>query len=363
MPNHSNADRFYDIDGLRFIAALVVVFYHYTFRGYAADGYSPVPFEGLGVISRYGYLGVDLFFIISGFVILMSAGHGNSVKFVISRFVRIYPTLWIAIILTGSVMFWYDQAPLSLEVHNWLLNFALIGSYVGVPYVDGVYWSLLVELKFYFLVFVVLLFGRIHQMVPLLLGWLVVTFILTFSPVRIPYAGFFFFPEWSHYFIAGATFYLARRDGFDLAKWILLTGSLILSVYIGITTLDHPTQKYQTEFSPMVVGGLIISFYVFFLLISLKKTKLFNVPWMLKFGALTYPLYLIHQNIGYVVLHKLGDQVNPYALLITLLVVMIVLSYVINEFAEQKLNRFVKAKVEQLFEMLNIRHQPRQVKD
>ncbi len=60
--------RFYEIDLLRFLAALSVVLYHYTYRGYMADHYSPVPFVGIGRFTKYGYLGVELFFLISGYV-------------------------------------------------------------------------------------------------------------------------------------------------------------------------------------------------------------------------------------------------------------------------------------------------------
>ncbi|WOO32781.1 acyltransferase family protein [Diaphorobacter limosus] len=62
-----------EIDLLRFFAALAVVFFHYSFRGYAADAMSIMPYPLLASLSKYGYLGVELFFMISGFVILMTA--------------------------------------------------------------------------------------------------------------------------------------------------------------------------------------------------------------------------------------------------------------------------------------------------
>ena len=78
-----------EIDLLRFIAALAVVFFHYTFRGYAADAMTIMPYPLLAPFSKYGYLGVELFFMISGFVILMTAANGSLRKFVVSRFVRL----------------------------------------------------------------------------------------------------------------------------------------------------------------------------------------------------------------------------------------------------------------------------------
>ena len=70
-------NRVNELDLLRFFAAFSVVLYHYTFRGYAADDMSIVPYPLFAPISKYGYLGVDLFFMISGFVILMTASSGS----------------------------------------------------------------------------------------------------------------------------------------------------------------------------------------------------------------------------------------------------------------------------------------------
>ena len=69
--------RLYEIDLFRFFAAIAVVFYHYGFRGWMADDLSRVAAPGLAPLVQYGYLGVDLFFIISGFVILLTAGRGD----------------------------------------------------------------------------------------------------------------------------------------------------------------------------------------------------------------------------------------------------------------------------------------------
>jgi peptidoglycan/LPS O-acetylase OafA/YrhL len=61
------------IDLLRCGAALAVVGYHVTYRGYHAEHASPVEYAGLGQVFKYGYLGVELFLLISGYVVLMSA--------------------------------------------------------------------------------------------------------------------------------------------------------------------------------------------------------------------------------------------------------------------------------------------------
>lgn len=64
---------------------MAVVFFHYAFRGYAADDMTTMHYPALEPVAKYGYLGVHLFFMISGFVILMTAGDGSIERFIASR--------------------------------------------------------------------------------------------------------------------------------------------------------------------------------------------------------------------------------------------------------------------------------------
>src|SRR5688572_13967921 len=89
--------RYKELDSLRGIAALCVVLFHFTF-GY--DNGLKILEEGKFYFT-YGYLGVHLFFLISGFVILMTLEKTkSSADFFVSRFSRLYPAYWTAIILT-----------------------------------------------------------------------------------------------------------------------------------------------------------------------------------------------------------------------------------------------------------------------
>ncbi|HEX8659294.1 MAG TPA: acyltransferase family protein, partial [Hymenobacter sp.] len=83
--------RLYEIDLLRFLAALSVVIYHFTFFGKRNAQYNPLYFDELGEVTRYGYLGVHLFFMISGYVVLLSAQGKTIRQFFLSRISRLYP--------------------------------------------------------------------------------------------------------------------------------------------------------------------------------------------------------------------------------------------------------------------------------
>jgi peptidoglycan/LPS O-acetylase OafA/YrhL len=105
--------RFQELDALRGIAALLVVVFHFTMHR---------PQSELGF--KYGITGVDLFFIISGFVIFMSINNVNSAKeFVVNRITRLYPTYWACVTTTyiASVIishFTNNSHKLCGEPHN-----------------------------------------------------------------------------------------------------------------------------------------------------------------------------------------------------------------------------------------------------
>ena len=145
-------DRVTEIDLLRIIAALAVVFFHYTFRGYAAGDLSIMPYPLLAPIAKYGYYGVDLFFMLSGFVILMTASNGSITKFVASRIARLFPAFWICCTITFVAILLIGGKHFSASLSQYLINMTMLNGFFDVPSIDGVYWTLFVEIKFYFLV-------------------------------------------------------------------------------------------------------------------------------------------------------------------------------------------------------------------
>lgn len=161
-----------ELDLFRFVAALSVVFFHYCFAAYATGRLTQSPNLTLSAVAKYGYLGVELFFMISGFVILMTASSGSFKGFFVSRFVRLYPAFWAACTLTFVVAFWFAKDRPSVTFGEYLVNLSMLSGFFGVPSVDGAYWSLFVELRFYGLVGLVLILGRIRNAQLLMGFWL-----------------------------------------------------------------------------------------------------------------------------------------------------------------------------------------------
>lgn len=92
--------RLSELDALRGIAALMVVIGHYTAR--YNDFYTPISFP---FKFEYGGYGVQLFFLISGFVIFLTLNKTrHPLEFVVSRFSRLYPAYWVAVLLTFTLI-------------------------------------------------------------------------------------------------------------------------------------------------------------------------------------------------------------------------------------------------------------------
>src|SRR5262245_36843058 len=138
-PSPTVNSRIEELDALRGLAALFVVVFHCAmFRPQADYGF------------YLGITGVDLFFIISGFVIFMSLENsksGNS--FLVSRFIRLFPIYWVIATLTFLVYFFlnlfdgvipYTEIPLK----NYLVNLTMFQYYFGVPNISGSYWTLII---------------------------------------------------------------------------------------------------------------------------------------------------------------------------------------------------------------------------
>jgi peptidoglycan/LPS O-acetylase OafA/YrhL len=344
-------DRVYQIDLLRFLAALSVVLYHYFFRGYMADNLSDLRFEEVGSYFKYGYLGVDMFFIISGFVITLSIKNRSLTDFCISRISRLYPSYWLGVLLTFLVITLFGTPRFSADFKQAVLNLSMFHNYFGVQNIDGVYWTLFVEMKFYiFVIGTYLILNRFKEIKLdyLIYIWLLLSigYIFLDKLFIFKVANYFLVLGWSSYFVAGMIFYQIYTQKLSIKYFALLCIALSVSIFQAIARIKGLESLYN--FSPFIVSGYIITFYSLMLLIACGKLKAINSPKLIKLGLLTYPLYLIHQNIGYIIFNKWGGELNKYVLVILTVVLMLFLSYLISEFYESRVSHYLKTKLKQL---------------
>jgi len=349
--NMKNA-RVYEIDLLRFLAALAVVFFHYTFSGYAAESMSIMPYPLLASASKYGYLGVELFFMISGFVILMTAANGGVRMFLVSRIIRLFPAFWACCTITFLIVTVTGTPRFSASLNQYLINLTMLSEFFDVPSIDGAYWSLFVELRFYALVVAVLALGKIGQAQFFLAAWLAASIALEIFPKgKLRYL---LIADYAPYFIAGATYFLIFSRGASVTRYGMILISWILAQIETIrNSLPKIERHYNTNFNPYIVSGVISVFFIVMLLVSLRRTGHIgrNKSWAVA-GSLTYPLYLLHETIGYIIFNIAYPLLNPHLILGCTITIMLGAAYFVHIFIEKKFSQPLKKAINRLIDVI-----------
>ena len=148
-PHWPMNDRLAGLDLLRLFAALLVVAYHFLYRGSLGSEYTNVQFGLNDTLLRYGYYGINLFFLISGFVILWTAESKPWHRFLVARFARLWPAFIACVTITAGAALLYSKAPFQVGLDQWLANLTFVAPAFGQPFMDGVYWTIVLELVFY----------------------------------------------------------------------------------------------------------------------------------------------------------------------------------------------------------------------
>lgn len=142
----------FGLDLLRFFAAVMVVLFHFNSFGigvptHQATGHN-IAFPFLPQWTESGWIGVQMFFVLSGYLIAQSAAHATWKTFISKRVIRIFPALWTCATLALVVRIAAGES-ITERVLDWLRTIVL--SPKG-PYIDGVAWTLVVEMVFYLFV-------------------------------------------------------------------------------------------------------------------------------------------------------------------------------------------------------------------
>jgi len=357
---HKRPIRFYEIDLLRFLAALSVVIYHYTYRGYSEGHYSPIAFPELGQVSRYGYLGVELFFIISGYVVLLSAQGKTVRQFFLSRVTRLYPAFWVACTLTFLVKLLWGATPADVNMSQllhaspvqYVVNMSMLPEFLHIEVMDGAYWSLTVEITFYLLVAVLISFDLLKHITLVIALWLA----YTAMPGAVRGGMLFptlFFPAYAPYFAAGMLLYLMQLpEGRTWQRYALLLVSYLLGLRASVGRVGSYALMYHEPFSGKVVAAVITVCFVVMALVAFRKIDLSRFTWLAWLGALTYPLYLLHSDIGFIIFHRLQHTTNKYVLVGGTFLLMLAAAYLVHVFIEKRLSKALGHQVNRLLTAL-----------
>jgi peptidoglycan/LPS O-acetylase OafA/YrhL len=266
------------VEYTRGVAAFMVMWFHFTFR---------LPDGALRVSGLYGYLGVEVFFVISGFIIpySMDLRHyrigRDSWMFMGRRIIRLEPPYLISVLLLLCVPYlagltpWFDGDISAHDIYRAALHLFYLVPWVGEEWMSAVYWSLAIEFQYYFLILAaapVLLYRknlwpqRAFFLIIMLVGYRSGDSRLVF--MYLPVFGFGFIQ------------FLFTRRGMGL--WECLGWA---SAFAAATFAQDGT---------WVVGAVV-------------ALAALNAPWPARsaalwfLGTISYSLYLLHGPIGFCV--------------------------------------------------------------
>ncbi len=305
------------LDSFRVLACLMVIAFHY-YSYYPLKGF--ITYHGLNLnLFKHGYLGVKFFFIISGFVITLSLQKSIGIlDFLKKRWVRLWPAMVFCSIFTFVIISIFDNENLFIEstkisnliFSNTFLSTSLASSITGhnFNYIDGTYWSLWVEVCFYVLVAVIyfldkknvnrnfgiiavfmaifsyLIFSSNNQSITTLIG------VATFKYVKISLEVFNIFQHILWFFLG--------MQLLEMYKFKRSKNLIIFTVAFSLQTILQGSEWQILLFCVIM--------YILFLIFIYRPVyiSLLGSRYAVKLGIATYSVYLLHENIGVLIINK-----------------------------------------------------------
>lgn len=246
----------------------------------------------------------------------------------------------------GVGIAWWAQVPgVPLSPGIIMANLTMVQRWFLVPNVLDVYWTLAVEMQFYVLLFALLLLTRCRLtdrlMVRVAAIWLLLALAVAVwafpsshglnpqfvaNPIKLVLN--VTLAAYGPLFCAGMLAYLSRRDG--RLHWMTIPAA-------GVAVLT--TGLLQTWGDAAWVAAVC----AVFLFVALReKTRILTVAPIQWLGKISYSLYLIHTAVGFALVHTLWPSLGrPGAVLVAIIVSML-LSWAVYEFAENRLSRWAR---------------------
>ncbi len=334
-------ERLRALDALRLLAALAVLAFHFTARDHTRWGaLTGDVFPHLSAVTAYGYAGVHLFFVVSGVVITASAGGRGLAAFVASRVSRLYPAYWAAVLLTATLRWAWpgfgDRTPAQVAV-----NLTMFQDLFGVPRVDGVYWTLWVEMQFYLLVAVLLLVGWSRRRLLVAATW--VPALCTAVVLAVPRAaGVVTLLGYAPLFAAGIVLHVLHRDGPTVRRWLLLAlttaQAALLAAFAQAPAVGDLVSR--TPVSPVVLAAVVTGCVgLVAVTVLVPRVRAVDRRWLTAAGALTYPLYLTHEYVGWALIEVLAPHTGRWVTLALAVTGCLVLARAVHRLVERPLQR------------------------
>ena len=356
------ADRLAGLDLLRLLAALAVVLFHFGYAG-PVRGAMQASYPEIAGLAKYGFVGVDLFFVISGFVIAASVDGRTWGQFAVSRLLRLYPAHVICMTATAIVLAVLGTATVGglapVTWAQWLANLTVVAPAFGQPFMDGAYWSIVLEIVFYGWVAVMMAAGLFQRrLLTVLAIWLAIAFInealFQWRPLRMGLV-----TEYAGMFASGILIHRIRGGDRSLPAFALLGFAVGLGALHAFETQRALARIYAETFDLSVLWGLHAGIYAAFAAGLWLSRRLPASPFVLALGGLTYPLYLLHQRAGHVLIDRLTPGAGRWAGLAIVVAGLVLVSWLIHRSLEPAGRRLLRTSIDRLMQHAARRFGPR----
>lgn len=342
--------RIKELDGLRGLAMLLVLFYHFFCRWTEHFPYGD-KFRDF-YLFKNGPEGLSLFFVISGLVIFMTLDKSKSLlDFLLKRWIRLFPAMFLATIFLFLTLPLFPSRPSGgLNAIDAIPGLLFVEPYwlskifgVDIKSIEGAFWSLYVEVRFYLILgSLYFIIGRKRSLWCLWILSLVSMSLLLVEKYGIEFKGLkaliylvsdVFVGRYIIFFLLGILFYEFMSNRFSEVKYFTWMVLLLLPVHYLIV------DNWGLISMNLILLILFLSVMYTDLAKKFISFSIFNF-----FALVSYPLYLIHENAGVSLIVEIGKlEILPHFLLpIVAIAIMSAVAYPIAKYYEPFAQKWLK---------------------
>jgi peptidoglycan/LPS O-acetylase OafA/YrhL len=185
----------------------------------------------------------------------------------------------------------------------------------------------------------------------IMMGWLAIAMLNQFA-LHSNALEILFVTEYAGHFILGILSYLVYRGRATRSDYMMVAAAFVFCLATALEGSAEAGLYYQTFLSPLVVGGWITAYTAFFLLLKYVPTPRLASRTYMVIGSITYPLYLLHQNIGFMLINQLEGSMDRYLVLATVVTMIVMLAYLVWRYLERPLSLGMRNGLNGLFARL-----------
>ena len=344
----------------------------WTWANPAAGGHD-VSYHWMAPFAWFGWIGVEVFFVLSGFVIAYSAKETSASSFLKSRFLRLYPTAWICATFTFLAIICRSDLDRSHDLINSYIHTLTLAPWTQ-NWIDGPYWTLPVELGFYSIILSLLVLGiyRYLGRIMIALGVFSATISLyewaasgeligrmTLGERLLSVASDpryqFLLLRYGVFFAIGSLLWLCLFEkilpGRVAALIYCMAGAIAEIKWHSKELLEHAIHSSSSLGTLRFPSFIPVSTWVAAIfLIILACRKNYQLAMVFKprgaqvartLGLMTYPIYLLHQRIGFMLMLTMKPYLPDFVAMVFAAFIIIAASYLMVAYLDRPVRKLV----------------------